>query len=38
MAEARKLARMLGRPQLVETLAAIIHERASVAWNLSVRS
>jgi hypothetical protein len=34
--EARKLAGMLGRPQLVEALAAIIQERASVAWRLAV--
>lgn len=38
MAEARKLAGALGKPRLVEALAAIILERASVAWNLSVRS
>ena len=38
MAEARKLATALGRPRLVEALAAIILERASVAWDLSVQS
>jgi hypothetical protein len=37
IAEARKLARVLGRPRLVEALAAIILERASVAWTLSAR-
>lgn len=34
MAEARKLAGELGRPLLVDALAAIIQERASVAWRL----
>jgi hypothetical protein len=39
MAEAKKLAGTLGRPRLVAALAAIIQERASVAWKkLSVRS
>jgi hypothetical protein len=33
-AEARELAETLGRPRLVEVLAAIIQERAKVAWNL----
>jgi len=37
MAEARKLAGMLGRPQLVDALASIIQERASVAWRRNVR-
>jgi hypothetical protein len=36
IAEARALAATLGRPQLVDTLAAIIQERASVAWNLAL--
>jgi len=36
IAEARKLAQGLGRPKLVETLAAIIQERATVAWRLHV--
>jgi hypothetical protein len=34
MTEARKLAGALGRPQLVDALAVIIQERASVAWRL----
>jgi len=38
MVEARKLAATLQRPRLVEALAAIILERASVAWTLSSRS
>jgi hypothetical protein len=38
MVEARKLAVTLRRPRLVEALASIILERASVAWALSVRS
>jgi hypothetical protein len=33
IAEARKLAGTLGRPRLVEALAAIIQDRASVAWK-----
>jgi hypothetical protein len=38
LAEAKKLAGMFGRPQLIDALAAIIQERASVAWRrLSVR-
>jgi hypothetical protein len=37
MAEARKLAIALGRPRLIGALAAIIQERASVAWNLAVQ-
>jgi hypothetical protein len=36
MAEARRLAGALGRPQLVDALAAIIQERATVAWSLHV--
>jgi hypothetical protein len=35
MTEARKLAGALGRPLLVDALAAIIQERASVAWRLN---
>ncbi|MET0592745.1 MAG: hypothetical protein ABW133_08610 [Polyangiaceae bacterium] len=38
MAEARKLAAKLRRPRLIDALAGIILERASVAWTLSVRS
>jgi hypothetical protein len=38
MAEARKLAGTLGRPQLVEVLASIIQERASTAWRRYMRS
>jgi hypothetical protein len=34
MTEARKLAGALGRPLLVDALAVIIQERASVAWRL----
>jgi hypothetical protein len=36
MIEAKKLAKGLGRPRLVGVLAAIIQERASVAWDLAV--
>jgi hypothetical protein len=36
MAEARRLAGALGRPQLIDALAAIIQERAAVAWSLYV--
>ncbi len=36
IAEARTLAVALGRPRLVDALAAIIQERASVAWNLAI--
>jgi hypothetical protein len=32
------LAATLGRPRLVDVLAAIIQERASVAWNLARES
>lgn len=38
IAEARKLAGTMGRPQLVEALAFIIQERASVAWSLYLQS
>lgn len=38
MIEARKLAALLGRPRLVSVLAAIIQERAAVAWDLAVQS
>jgi hypothetical protein len=38
IAEARRLAGSLGRPQLVDALAAIIQERASVAWSLYIQS
>jgi hypothetical protein len=38
IAEARKLAGTLGRPQLVEALAVIIQERAAVAWRLYIQS
>lgn len=34
MTEARELAGALGRPLLVDALAAIIQERASIAWRL----
>ena len=37
IAEARELAGTLGRPDLIEALAAIIQERASAAWSLSVQ-
>jgi hypothetical protein len=37
MMEARKLAALLGPPRLVSVLAAIIQERATVAWDLAVQ-
>jgi hypothetical protein len=35
--EARKIAATLGRPRLLLVLAAIIQERARMAWNLKAR-
>lgn len=37
MFEARQLATALGSPRLVGVLAAIIQERASVAWQLALQ-
>jgi hypothetical protein len=37
IAEARRLAGLLGRPRLIDALAAIIQERASSAWRLRAK-
>jgi hypothetical protein len=36
--EARRLAETLGRPSLIETLAAIIQHHASATWSLLAKS
>jgi hypothetical protein len=36
IAQARKLARNFGRPQLIELLAGIIQNRASATWQMGL--